>query len=86
LLTAIIANRELLTQLADIAGSIPEGQGQLARAQFKLSVLYDEAGREDASRAALEIAEKSRKEIRPELANAALIEDEFNKLCPWMLW
>ncbi|KAJ9137354.1 TPR-like protein [Coniochaeta hoffmannii] len=77
---------ELLIQLSDIAGSIPGGDGQLARAQFKLSVLYQVAGREQASRTARELAEKSRKELRPELAERPFTEEEFNKLCLWMLW
>jgi hypothetical protein len=72
--------------LIDIAGSIPEGKGQLARAHFKLAVLYKGWGRHDESRTCKEMAEKLRTELKPELKEAPFVEEEFMKLCVWMLW
>ncbi|KAF2270743.1 hypothetical protein CC78DRAFT_564062 [Lojkania enalia] len=76
---------ELLGQLVDIASSVPEGKGQLARAYFKLAILHSER-REDESRAFKDMAERLRAELKPELERAPFVEDEFMKLCVWMLW
>ncbi|ORX98178.1 hypothetical protein BCR34DRAFT_607010 [Clohesyomyces aquaticus] len=77
---------ELLGQLVDIAGSIPEGQGQLARAHFKLSVLCAERERAAESQNHRKIAEKLKAQLKPDLTNAPFEEVEFTKLCLWMLW
>ncbi|KAF2177994.1 TPR-like protein [Zopfia rhizophila CBS 207.26] len=77
---------ELLGQLMDIAGSIPEGKGQLARAYFKLAVLQDERGRHGESHTCKEMAESLRTELKPETEGAPFIEEQFMKLCVWMLW
>ncbi|KAF2280328.1 uncharacterized protein EI97DRAFT_447867 [Westerdykella ornata] len=77
---------ELLGQLVDIAGSIPEGKGQLARAYFKLAVLHQEKGRHSESNTYREMAESLRAELKPEAVGAPFNEEEFMKLCVWMLW
>lgn len=77
---------ELLGQLVDIASSIPEGRGQLARAYFKLAVLQDEKERHGQGHTSKEMAESLRDELKPELQGAPFIEEEFMKLCVWMLW
>lgn len=77
---------ELLRQLTDIAGAIPEGKGQLARAYFKLSVLCTERERIEDSRRYKALAEQVRRDVRPDLADHPCTEDEFMKLCLWMLW
>ncbi|KAF2791049.1 TPR-like protein [Melanomma pulvis-pyrius CBS 109.77] len=77
---------ELLRQLVDIAASVPEGKGQHARAYFKLSVLQNERGRHDESCTYKEIAEQLRAELKPEIEGALFIDEEFMKLCVWMLW
>ncbi|KAF2124109.1 TPR-like protein [Dothidotthia symphoricarpi CBS 119687] len=77
---------ELLDQLTNTAGSIPEGKGQLARAYFKLAVLQEERGRLGESHTYKEMAEGLRAELNPESAEAPFIEEEFMKLCVWMLW
>jgi hypothetical protein len=81
-----LSRSELLTQLVDIADSVSEGKGQLARAYFKLAMLYNERGRLDESQACKEKAERLRSKVRPELADALFEEGEFMKLCLWMLW
>lgn len=75
-----------MQQLVDIAGSIPEGKGQLACAEFKLSTLYAEKGREDESATCKAQAESTLAEIRPDLRDAPFEEQTFIKLCLWMLW
>ena len=77
---------ELLNQLTNIAGSIPEGRGQLARAHYKLAVLQYEGGRYEESRAYKEMAERLRAELRPDAEEVPFIEEEFMRLCVWMLW
>ena len=81
-----LCDSELLDQLVDIASSIPEGKGQLARAYFKLAVLQDEKERHRESRTSKEMAERLRDELKPELQGAPFIEEEFMKLCVRMLW
>ncbi|KAF2678546.1 TPR-like protein [Lentithecium fluviatile CBS 122367] len=66
----------LLNQLVDIARSVPEGKGQVARAYYKLAVLQDERGRPDECRICKQKAEALRSEVKPELSG----------LCVWMLW
>jgi len=80
------SHSELLTQLTDIAESVNQGKGQLARVYFKLAMLYKEREREDESRTCAEKAAQLRRELKPELADAAFEEKEFMKLCLWMLW
>ncbi|PVH92526.1 TPR-like protein [Periconia macrospinosa] len=71
---------ELLGQLIDIASSIPEGKGQLARAYFKLAVLQEERGRHGESHTCKEMAESLMAELKPEAGGAPLVEEEFMKL------
>ncbi len=80
------SHSELLTQLTDIAETVNEGKGQLARAYFKLAILFKERDRLDESQACTVKAARLRKELNPELADAPFEENEFMKLCLWMLW
>ncbi|KAI1180884.1 hypothetical protein F4777DRAFT_177094 [Nemania sp. FL0916] len=77
---------ELLRQLVDIAGALNEGEGQRARAFYKLSVLYSEKGvaqeAEECKANAIEI----RNRLRPQDENALFNEDSFSILTLWMLW
>ena len=75
-----------MLQLVDIASSIPEGKGQLARAYFKLSTLHAGRGREDESATYKAQAEATLAEIRPDLRDDPFEEQTFMKLCLWMLW
>lgn len=76
----------MLGQLIDIAGSIPEGKGQLARAYYKLAVLQEGRGRHGESRACKGMAEGLMAELKPENTGAPFVEEEYMKLCVWMLW
>ena len=78
--------RELLTRLIEIASSLPEGKGQLARAYYKLGALHEEAQRTVEATACFDKASELRAELRPELAGDPITEESFAKLCLWMLW
>lgn len=77
---------ETLLQLVTVAETLDEGQGQLARAIFKLFVLYGAIDMEPEMELCKERALKLRGQVRPELVDAPFEEEEFVKLCPWMLW
>lgn len=79
-------NRELLEELVSISETFVEGEGQGARALFKLSQLYDETGRAAESKYCRERAVALRDKVNPDLQGAPVEESEFSKLCPWMLW
>lgn len=83
---ANLLNRSLLNELVTSAESIPEGRGQLARAHYKLSVIYNGLQRvtemEQHRAKALEL----RQELQPDLTDGAFEEASFNTLCLWMLW
>ena len=79
--------RDLLNECIAIAGSLPEGDGQFARANYRLSQIYHEQGK---VREGDEVLEKARV-MRRHISNGAALEDEesidtYNKLNPWMLW
>jgi len=65
----------------------PEGEGQRARALYKLSGVYAvERDMLDKSEACRDQALSLRAKLRPELEDAPFEEAEFSELCPWMLW
>lgn len=63
-----------------------EGEGQRARALYKLSVIHGERGMIPSSEACKTEALKLRAKLKPELEGNAFEEAEFAKLCLWMLW
>ncbi|KAF2034858.1 hypothetical protein EK21DRAFT_97087 [Setomelanomma holmii] len=73
---------ELLSQLANVAASIPEGKGQLARAYLKLSLLHKKMERAELSAKFRELAVKLRLEIKQGWIDAPVEEEEFMKLVP----
>ncbi|KAF2234366.1 TPR-like protein [Viridothelium virens] len=77
---------ELLTQLVTISEILREGEGQLARANYKLAVLYAEKGMEVESRDCRARAVEIRNKLIPSSREAPFEEKEFNRLCLWMLW
>ncbi|KAI1138886.1 hypothetical protein F5Y05DRAFT_354227 [Hypoxylon sp. FL0543] len=77
---------ELLKQLVDIAESLNEGEGQLARALYKLSILFAAKGMVAESEAYKTRALDIRARLRPEEKGASFEEESFSKLTPWMLW
>ncbi|KAI0157224.1 hypothetical protein GGR57DRAFT_461278 [Xylariaceae sp. FL1272] len=77
---------ELLKQLIDIAGALNEGEGQLARALYKLSTIYAEKGATSDAEACKMRALEVRNRLRPENKDADFEEESFSKLTLWMLW
>lgn len=74
---------ELLKQLVAISETLSEGEGQLARANYKLAVLYDQHTEAESYKTrALELKVK----LRPDTNHTPFEEAEFMKLCLWMLW
>lgn len=68
-----------------MAGTLPEGKGQLARACFKLATWYDDEKKRDERRVCREAAMQLRAEVEPFLRDAPFEEANFIRLCPWML-
>lgn len=80
-------NRELLEELVSISETFVEGEGQRARALFKLSQIYAErGGREEESKDLRERAVALRDKVSPDQKGAPVGEGGFSRLCPWMLW
>lgn len=80
-----------LSLLQDLVSIMEEfdsanGQGQLARAYYKLAVLYGHLGdhrkSEDHKDKALDLARK----LSSSAQDIEFEESTFAKLCPWMLW
>ncbi|OBT94570.1 hypothetical protein VE01_07973 [Pseudogymnoascus verrucosus] len=77
---------ELLKQLIAISETLTEAEGQLARANYKLSVLYGEKDMLSESQACKARAISLRDKLRPESKDRPFEESEFMKLCLFMLW
>ncbi|KAI1802970.1 hypothetical protein F4811DRAFT_554356 [Daldinia bambusicola] len=77
---------ELLRQLIDISEALNEGRGQLARALYKLTLLYAEKGATAESQACKARALEIREDLRPEERDQPFEEEYFSKLTLWMLW
>ncbi|KFY24988.1 hypothetical protein V491_01939, partial [Pseudogymnoascus sp. VKM F-3775] len=78
---------ELLKQLVAISETLTEADGQLARANYKLSVLYGEKEmRGPEGQACKSRAISLRDKLRPENKDNPFEESEFMKLCLFMLW
>jgi len=69
-----------------ISESLREGEGQLARANYKLAILCMERGLVPESESCRAQAISLREKLRPEAKDSPFEEREFMKLCPWMLW
>jgi hypothetical protein len=76
----------MLQEVVVISESLPEGEGHLARANYKLSVLFSEMGRRAESEMCKQRALGLRLKLRPDDNNVPFAEEEYMRLCPWMLW
>lgn len=63
-----------------------EAEGQLARANYKLGVLYGEKEMVAESEACKARAISLMDKLRPESKDSPFEESEFMKLCLFMLW
>jgi hypothetical protein len=73
-------------QLVAISETLPGAEGQLARACYKLSIIYDDTQRPDESQKYREQALKVRGRMRPAEEDAPFEEQAFATLNPFMLW
>lgn len=76
----------MLGELVTTAASILEGEGQLGRAKYKLSVIHAERDMHIDSDSCRANALSIRDRLRPEMKGSVLTEESFKELCPWMLW
>ena len=76
----------MLKELVMISESLPEGEAQRARANYKLSIILETMGREAESEEYRKKAIDLRAKIRPDDDATASKEESFSELCPWMLW
>ena len=76
----------LLLQLIAITETLNEAEGQLARANYKLILLYCEKGMEQESQCFKTRAVSLRDKLRPEDKGKRVEESDFTKLCLFMLW
>ncbi|KAH9909742.1 P-loop containing nucleoside triphosphate hydrolase protein [Xylariomycetidae sp. FL2044] len=78
---------EYLKELVGISESLQdEGEGYLARALYKLSILHAEVGDLSGSQECRERAVEIRGRLRPEENDAPFGEASFSKLTPWSFW
>lgn len=77
---------ELLKQLIAIAETLAEAEGQLARANYKLRVLYDDKSMSTESQLCKSRAISLKDKLRPESKDGPFEDSEFMKLCTFMLW
>ncbi|KJZ74929.1 hypothetical protein HIM_05660 [Hirsutella minnesotensis 3608] len=77
---------QLLEEAVGISETFVEGEGQRARALYKLTEVYANRGMQAESINCREKALTLRAALRPELKDAPFEEAEFSKLCLWMLW
>jgi len=75
-----------LKELVAIAETLKEGEGQLAQALYKLAVLLERKDLVSESLAYKTRALELRTKLRPQSKDAPFEEEEFMKLCLWMLW
>lgn len=80
--------RNLLNECVIISQSLPEGEGQLARAWYKLHTLYAQEAKIAQSEEFTTKARRLRKKLldgveRPEAEDS---EESYNQLNLWMLW
>lgn len=78
----------MLNELVQIAQSLPQAQGQLARAHYRLAIINKERADDAAYEHHKELALQIRAALRPEdkQADPAFEEALFQELCLWLLW
>lgn len=84
---ACLVFSQLLDEVVSISETLAEGNGQQARALYKLSEIQNERGMLAESSTHMQKALGLLAKLKPdsELKDAAS-EEAFSQLCPWMLW
>lgn len=76
----------LLEESVSIAENIPEAKGYEARAQFRLSRLYQALGNSEKSQQFEVEAKKARMEISHDSSDINFTDKDYDDLVLWMLW
>lgn len=82
----IATARTLLYECISIAASVPEAEGYLAKAQYKLGMLYILDGDLQGAEVYLAAARSIRDMMLGDTAPVQDEESSFESLVPWMLW
>ncbi|KAI1362000.1 P-loop containing nucleoside triphosphate hydrolase protein [Xylaria arbuscula] len=77
---------QLLEDIISISETFIEGEGQRARALYKLSVIYANMHLQKESDDSKSKATTLLAQLKPELEHEPFEESTFSKLCLWMLW
>ncbi|KID83644.1 Tetratricopeptide-like helical, partial [Metarhizium majus ARSEF 297] len=85
IISAMRVLRQLLQDVVGISETFVKGHGQRARALYTLSKAYEARDMLAESTACKEKAVALRSLPRPDLKDAPFEEEEFSKLCLWML-
>lgn len=75
-----------LQELVSIAEVLAEGDGQLARAAYRMSTLYTTQGKHQDAENWRGRAVAVRRKIRPDIGERTWNDASFSCLCLWMLW
>ncbi|KAI9794605.1 MAG: hypothetical protein M1816_004492 [Peltula sp. TS41687] len=81
-----VAARNLLEECVFICEQLPEADGHLARANYKLTEVYASLHDEERSQNCRQAAQRLRRKIVGDVAPMEESEDSYNRLVPWMLW
>lgn len=73
-------------ELINVAETLQGAENYLACANYKLSVLYSEMGKQQESEERKSRAIDLKTNIRPRDKDEAFEEESFRRLCLWMLW
>jgi hypothetical protein len=66
--------------------NLPEAEGYLARANFKLSQVYGEIGNQERQSYYMTAAEEIRKRLSGDGPFVDASEEAYDRLVLWMLW
>ncbi|TGJ79179.1 hypothetical protein E0Z10_g9594 [Xylaria hypoxylon] len=77
---------QLLEEIVSISETFVEGEGQRARALYKLSEIHSHMGLQKESDTCRDKAYALLANLKPELKDEPFEEATFSKLCLWMLW
>jgi hypothetical protein len=80
-------HRSLLERCVNIGESLPEAEGYLARAKYKLAEIYGNLGIDsELEKKCREEAVALRTRARIDTSSDGGLADGYDALVPWMLW
>jgi hypothetical protein len=84
--TLTLSNRNLLEESVSITENLPEAEGYLARASFKLAQIYGQLGNGERQKHYMAAAETIRKRLSGKEPLPEPSEEAYSSLVLWMLW